>query len=535
MYSLEHQKKLIEINPIAQALQKVVNDPDNAVKDVSKINASNFVNNNVISFLNKKGKNLRAEAINSLIEIRFQGKTRTGILSEKSTVQKAIDVLQSQATFGMFAMNILPSAVKNFGGAFTQIMIEAGGGKYYNAASLTKAAPRAFKAMFDISSQIYKVGDKSIDYQLIEYFDPIKGRIEERLGSEFGRSVGTDAIDSVLMFGEGRKRTGGFWTAPRKWLQSEATLNSFYALMYHTKVPMTINGQTTYISYVDAWEKGPDGIIKLKQGIDESWGLDGANFKKIKNATQEISNNLEGAYSKVDKSQLDRYAIWRLFSALRRYFTRMFLNRFSPTRYSTRLGALTEGYYWTVAKSIPNLIARGLNGSYFMTQQEIYAYRKMMTDMGVIALQAAAIAYIFGYDPDDEERFEKLRERSGDLLSDDFNAAGWLTNHALVSLMGVRQETLTFLNPNEYVNIIYSNGSPTVGPILDRYKDFGKDAWYMLTNDKRGYYTRDVGPYDWQKEGEAKLWNDVAYLFGLSGSQVDPVKALKGIEYQTRR
>ena len=535
MYSLEHQQKLIEINPTVQALQRVVNDPENAIKDLSKVNAYNFVNNNIKSFVTKKGKNLRAEAINSLVEREMQGKTRVGILSEKSSAQKIIDGLQRQASFGMFSMNIFPSAVKNFGGALSNVIIEAGGGKYYNGKDLIKAAPKAFKTAIDLSTNIYKPGEKSIEYQLVEFFDPIKGRVQERLGSEFGRSVGTDLIDSILMFGEGRRRTNGFWTSPRKWLQNEATLNSFFALMIHKKVPQVINGQTNYISYVDAWEKGPDGIIKLKEGISEEWGVNGSEFKKVKNATQEVTNNLEGAYSQMDKTPLDRYAIWRLFSSLRRYFTRMFLNRFSSTRYNMRLGNLTEGYYRTFVESIPKLIKRISEGSFFMTEEEQYAAKKMLTEFAVLGMLSFMIAYIFGYDPDDEDRFEKMRRRSGDMLSDDFNLGGWLVNHGLTSALGTRQEVLTFLNPKEYVNLVYSGGAPTLGPIVDRYKRLGTDGLYLLTNDNRAYYKRDVGPYDWQKEGSAKVWSDVAYLFGLSGSQVDPIKSVKGYEYSLQR
>jgi hypothetical protein len=535
MYSLEHQKKLIEINPMVQALQRVVNDPENAIKDLSKVNAYNYVNNNIKSFIAKKGKNFRAEAINTIIEREMQGKTRVGILSEKSSAQKIIDGLQRQASFGMFSMNIFPSAIKNFGGALSNIIIEAGGGKYYNGKDLIKAAPKAFKTAMDLSTNIYKPGEKSIEYQLVEFFDPIKGRIQERLGSEFGRSVGSDLIDSVLMFGEGRRRTNGFWTSPRKWLQNEATLNSFFALMIHTKVPQVINGETNYISYSDAWEKGPDGIITLKQGISEDWDINGKEFKRIKNATQEVTNNLEGAYSQIDRGMLDRYAIWRLFSSLRRYFTRMFLNRFGSNRYSMRLGTLTEGYYRTFVESMPKLIARISEGSFFMTEEEQYASKKMLTDFAVLGMLSFMIAYVFGYDPDDEDRFEKMRERSGDMLSDDFNLGGWLVNHGLTSALGTRQEVLTFLNPKEYVNIVYSGGAPTLGPIVDRYKRLGQDGLHLLTNDNRAYYKRDVGPYDWQKEGSAKVWADVAYLFGLSGSQVDPIKSVKGYEYQIQR
>lgn len=535
MYSLEHQQKLIEINPTVQALQKVVNDPENAIKDLSKVNAYNYVNNGMKSFINKKGKNLRAEAINSLVEREMQGKTRIGILSEKSSAQKIIDGLQRQASFGMFSMNIFPSAIKNFGGALSNIIVEAGGGKYYNGKDLIKAAPKAFKTAMDLSTNIYKPGEKSVEYQLVEFFDPIKGRVQERLGSEFGRSVGSDLIDSVLMFGEGRRRTNGFWTSPRKWLQNEATLNSFFALMIHTKVPQVINGQTNYISYSDAWEKGPDGIIKLKEGISEDWAINGKEFKKVKNATQEVTNNLEGAYSQMDKTPLDRYAIWRLFSSLRRYFTRMFLNRFSSTRYNMRLGNLTEGYYRTFVESIPKLIMRISEGSFFMTEEEQYASKKMLTDFAVLGMLSFMIAYVFGYDPDDEDRFEKMRKRSGDMLSDDFNLGGWLVNHGLTSALGTRQEVLTFLNPKEYVNLVYSGGAPTLGPIVDRYKRLGTDGLHLLTNDNRAYYKRDVGPYDWQKEGSAKVWADIAYLFGLSGSQVDPIKSVKGYEYSIQR
>ena len=58
---------------------------------------------------------------------------------------------------------------------------------------------------------------------------------------------------------------------------------------------------------------------------------------------------------------------------------------------------------------------------------------------------------------------------------------------------------------------------------------------HLLSNDNRAYYTRDVGPYSWQKEGAPKIFNDFGYLFGFTGNQIDPVKALKGMEYQIRR
>jgi hypothetical protein len=537
MYSLEHQKKLIELNPIAQALQKVVNNPENGIKDLSKINSYNWVTNNIKTYVNKKGKNLRAEAINTFIEREFKGKSRIGLLSESSSAQKLIDSLQSQAVFGLFAMNIFPSAIKNFGGAITQIAIESAGQRYLNKRSYLSGQMKAFKMMSDISANIYtsNPADKSIDLQLIEVFDPIKGRFEEKFGTEFGRSVGTDLADSFLVLGQGTKKANSVFLSPRKWLENEGTLSLFAGMMIHQKVPQTINGVTNYISYMDTWEKGSDGILKLKAGIDETYDIGGAEFKNTRNRIQETSNALQGAYGKIDKSMLDRYAIWRMFSSLRRFFTRMFVNNWSPTRYNVRTGDLNNGYMLESAKLLKNLVGRLSNGSFFLTDQEKYAGKKVLAHSAVLGMLALMIAYLFGYDPDDEDRFEKMRQRSGDLLSDDFNAGGWLVNHALVSALGTRQEALTFINPREYVNIIYSGGAPTLGPIVDKYKDFAYDGYYILSNDSRGYYTRDVGPYSWQAEGSAKIFNDLGYLFGLTGSQVDPIKSLKGYEYQLRR
>lgn len=534
MLSLEHQKKLIELNPLAQALQKVVNNPENAIKDTSKVNGYNWVTNNVKSFVAKKGKNVRAEAINTLIEREFKGQTREGWLSDPSTTSKVVDILQKQASFGMFAFNIFPSAVKNFGGAVTQMIIESGGGKYLNKRSYIQGQSKALKMMTDISANIYNAGEKSIDYQLVEIFDPIKGRFQERFGADFGRSMGTDLADS-LMFGSGRSFSNGIYTAPRKWLENEGTLSLFAGMMIFKKIPRTINGQTNMISYIDAWEKESDGTIRLKSGIDQKYAPGGEEFKAMRNTIQEKSNDLQGAYSTMDKVLLDKYAVWRMFSGLRRYFTRMFVNRFSPLRYNSRTGDLTQGYYIAFMKFLKSFISRASSGNVFITEDEAYAAKKVITEGVSITLLSLIIAYLFDYDPDDEERFEKMRQRSGDLLSEDFNLGGWLINHGLVATLGTRQETITFLNPKEYVGLIYSGGAPTLGPISDKYKDFGVDLMHLVLNDNRAYYTRDVGPYSWQKENSPKIFNDVGYLFGFTGSQVDPVKALKGMEYQIRR
>ena len=52
----------------------------------------------------------------------------------------------------------------------------------------------------------------------------------------------------------------------------------------------------------------------------------------------------------------------------------------------------------------------------------------------------------------------------------------------------------------------------------------------MMLGDEGAYYKKDVGPYGWQDEGSAKVWNYLGKSVGLSGSETDPVLRLKNLE-----
>ena len=57
----------------------------------------------------------------------------------------------------------------------------------------------------------------------------------------------------------------------------------------------------------------------------------------------------------------------------------------------------------------------------------------------------------------------------------------------------------------------------------------------MPGDDESLYYKRDVGPYPWQKEGQAKIWNTLGSMGGFSGSQTSPVKGLESNETYSKR
>jgi hypothetical protein len=164
MFSAEHQKKLVQMNPMAQALKSIVNDPMNKVKDLDRINKFNFIHRGIKTYLNKKGKYVRADAINNFIEREFEGQTQAGWTKDMPTLNNLSTLLFKRAAFGFFALNI-PSAIKNSMGAKFQGQIEATAGKYMSTASFAQGEVWAFNTMGQISFGIYEKGPKSLKWQ----------------------------------------------------------------------------------------------------------------------------------------------------------------------------------------------------------------------------------------------------------------------------------------------------------------------------------------------------------------------------------
>ena len=524
MHSGLRQKKLVELNPFAQALKTAISDPDNAVKDMSKINKWMFQKTGRVSYLNKKGESVRATAIQNLYEREFEGVNQTGWFSDSPKVLKFQSQVMGLSSFGFFSLNILPSAVKNRIGAVVQLSIEAAGSKYVNYQSYLLGKPRALKLLLAHSAQLYKTGNRSVDAQLIQIFDPGQGMFDKTLGEQFGRSFASDTASL------------SFFMSPRKFLEVEATMEMFSGMMHHIKVDQTINGEVKKLRYIDAWEV-VNGQIQLKQGIDKTYDLGGEEFSKIKNTMHEVSNRLQGTYSRMDQPEAQRYAVFRTVAFLKKFFTSMLMNRVGATRPSAALGTVTTGYYTSVVKTARDFFKYGVNNYNMMTTEEKKNFLKFAADIAHQIVLFSLLGLVFGYDGDDEERFEKMRKRSGALNEKDFNMSGWLFNHGIVVMLGTLNETQQFSSWSQIKatgrNIIMPDA--IYGVTLKQPMDFLDHLYGYLTDDKGAFYKKDAGPYDFQKQDSPKFINDAAKIFGITGSQVDPVKALKGQEFQRRK
>jgi hypothetical protein len=542
MLSAERQKKLIEINPIARALQNVVNDDKNQVKRLDAVNRFNFINRGVVTYLNKKGFNTRRSAVNNFIEREFEGQTNTGMLTDVPWLNNTANLIFKRASFGFFAFNI-PSALKNTLGAKFQGMVEAAAGKYMDFKSYTKGEAWAFNTMGQISFEIYKKGPKSLNIQLVEVFDAIQGRFEERFGESMSRTLASDTANLSWFYNF------------RKWTENQATLQMFAGMMYHQKVKQG----DKEIPYIEAWEVR-DGKIQLKEGIDPEWGITydkegnmkiGSEFKAAKNRVQQVINSLNGAYSQFDQPEAQRYLAFRFVSFLRRFFTAMAVNRWGFSggfgkargRMNPGLGDINEGYYITVLKTLNRMVTTDAKYLGFMTKDEKRAWIKVSTELfSLMAISMLAVP-LLGWDEDDKDKYEKLRQRSGampflGLVPEDpshpFEGFGFLENHMLNLAMQVRSENEQFVPwPNfgldDYTSMLDLKSLAT-GPTLKAYKQMFTVGLDELTGDPSAYYKRSIGPYEWQQEGGSKFWNYLFKAVGLTGSSLDPVTAIKNAQ-----
>ena len=539
MLQAERHKQLVEISPFARAVQSVVNDPRNGLKDMAKKDKFNLIHRAVNSYKDKKGESIRQKAVNAFMEREFEGQQKAGFTKDVRWLNNLANVLFKRASFSFFALNI-PSALKNSFGAKFQGMIEASAGQHMNMGDFALGEAWALKAMTEVSAQIYRKGPKSLHVQMIELFDPSQGRFEDKFGESLSRTVTKDAASLTWLYNF------------RRWVELQATMQTYAGMMNHTKVEqLQPDGKTVKkIPYLNAWEV-KDGKIQLKAGIDPEWGVTydeqgkmhvGKKFTQERNKIHQVMNNLQGAYARFDQPEAQRYIGFRFLSYLRRYFTTMAVNRWGKTRINPGLNDVHQGFYITFMQTMRDTaLSLGRNLPY-MRKEEKRAAIKVLTEVLSLSALLMAMPLLFGWDPDDEDKYEKLRDKSGAIPfpfapSDPdrpFDAWGYLENHALFLMMNIRAENEQFLpfpgfGMDDY-DAMLDLKSIAFGPTTHTYNQLFMDSRDIVMQNESAYYKRDVGPYRWQKQGGTKFWAHLGVALGLTGSSVDPVKGIKGFQ-----
>jgi LysM repeat protein len=588
--SLQSQGKLLESLPLVEGLLTTLEDPANKPKDLENYQKSAFNVRNMLQNSNKEGAtNNRLGQVRSLIEREYYGKQVIGMEENHPVLSKWINALQGLSARGSLAVNI-SSDLKNKYSGYMQTLIEAAGGEFITMKDLALATPWATKAMLEWTSKdIYAVGPGSLTSQMVQIFDPAF-----KTKNEFGRSV-TRSIFKDLVNGE-------WMYMHRKFGEMEVAMKLFGSFLYGQKIDQVLkDGTVKSIRYVDAWEKDANGIIKLKDGIHPGWNnrsvfhtyVDGETLKEIadryymdveelkaknkiksetqledgqeiiiaksekfkgfKNRLQGVSRRLFGVYDDFGQPEGNKLLLYRMFFFMRKWFTPMLVNRFGMdtskegfgnARYDWALGKYTKGYYVSAFQTMWRMIkSKGQSYSY-MTDQEKSDFRRFTSEGLALIMTALLASMLFGYDPDDEDRWKKLKAKSGPLFTPTYDTYGFLSNHILNLLLGVQAETGAFvplpsifgmnLGADDYVKMITSTSASFYNTLVLYVQMLG-DIFNFITFDEAARYKKDVGPYWYQQEGELKIWKRLFKTIGFTGGTGDPESLVKNLEQSSSR
>lgn len=571
LHSLNEQEALIKEESLAKAVRDVMNDPDNAIKELNTFSKNIQKNTGKLALLNAS-TNRRAQALDHFIEKTFYGQAYSGFAKENPILTKAANFLMRSASRSFIAMDLV-SAMKNRLGAVFQNSIEAAAGTYYNPMSFAKGRIWSATAMIEMQKDIYAKGIKGLKMQLIERFSPIPDKTTQDFGKSSSRTFIKDFFDGSWMYD------------PRRFMDVEASLQIFGGMMYFQKVDQIQADGTTVkqIDYIDAFELGADGKLKLKEGIDPEWSPEpmdhifttGETFETLakkynvsvkdlqaKNKIQNLDEfepgdtvvisksskfsnyklkingvvkRTNGNMEALDGPQADQFLLFRLFTFYKKYATQMFLNRFQADMskknrwghvYNWDLGTTTRGYYVTGVLGAIKFLKTGMAYLPLMTSEEKAAFRKIATEGVFLLIMALATMFLFGYDPGDEDRFDKMEEREKK-----YGVFGILSNHMLYQLITVRRENAAFVSPQEWLQ--YGDvTSIAFGPTVKLYIKILFDLYYMATGDEKAVYKSNVGPYAWQQKDEDgtydyKIWNHFFSMYGIKGKNRSPIHAIR--------
>lgn len=591
LLSLEQQSQLLQTLPLVQSIIDTLEDPANAPKTPNTYSKTINKIKGKLTFTTKPGaSNNRAAQARSLFEREYYGKQFRGEGSSMY-LDKFIGGLQKLSARASLAINI-PSDLKNRYGQIVQNMIESAGGGFITVKDLAKARIWASTSMLEWSSKsVYTKGVPALSSQMIEMFDSAF-KFKDDFGRSVSRNFAKDMMNGEWMYNI-RKNLE---------MEAALQLFGAFLNAEKVEQKLS-NGKTITINYKDAWQINKDtGIAELKPGIDPAWSNkiiyhdyvqgqtleqiadmygvtveelqqrnkvvdaiefeDGQEiiiaksekFKLFRNKFQGVSHRLYGAYDDFAQSEGNMYLPYRMFTFMRKWFVPMFTNRWGASveiedgkfwkpklkkRYDWMTNKTTIGFYVNAYLGLKELIkSKGKYWAYMPLDQKRDLMRTLSESLFIIAAALLA-SMVFGYDPDDKERFRKMRDRSGALGTDEFKTWGFIQNHALLLLLGAQAETSAFvplptiagvnLGADDYIKMV-STTTSAFGNTIGLYTKILEDIFKLITFNEKAFYSRKEGEYFWQQEGSPKVIGHLLKTVGINGNTGQVDMALEGLE-----
>jgi len=592
--SVEEQSQLYKTLPLIETMLDTLADKDAQPKNMEAYSRNLKAVFNELRNPNKKfGTNNLLGQLQSLVQREYYGVKNSDVSEQYPKLTKFLGALQGLSAQASLAVN-LSSDLKNQYAGYVQLIIEAAGAEFVNMKDLAVGRGFSFKTMLNWSSfgskGIYAVGPGELNVQLVEMFDPAF-KAKDNFGKSISRHIWKDLINGEWKY------------MHRKFGELEVALTLFGSMLNAEKVEQVLpDGTVKVLHYQDAWEKGPDGVVKLKQGIHPSWSnqtvkhvfeggqkltdiakmygvtvqeikklnsikdevdlndgqeiiiANSERFKLFKRKVQGLSRALFGAYDEFGQPEGNKYLMYRMFFFMRKWFTPMFVNRFGidmdkennpyGERYDWALGRTRKGFYIQAFQTLFEGMKTLGKSFKYMSKKEKVALRKLAAEGTTIIMFSVLASMLFGYDDDDEEKWNKIRERSGVIGSDEFNTWGFMQNHMLALMLGLQAETSAFVplpkiaginfGADDYANILTST-TTSFGNTLLLYLEILSDVLNLVTFNDLSVYKKEAGPYSWEEKDDYKIVNHLLRTVGVTGSTGDPETIVKNLRNSASR
>jgi hypothetical protein len=564
--SVTRKKELEKDLAFINGLESILGDKANQPKTEQRNLILNNIYKKYIPELEaariNKGTNIRLDTLKSFVnsvmynEEYFQGIDVLGVNS-----QKAVNALMGLSSFTMLGAAPLNWATNWISGNI-QNMVEGIGGKLYTMKEYGSAHSDIYgsgkygSAIKDLMSDYTKVGMLSFWGQIMEYFDPIQGEFE----NEYGQKTNFNKAKNILQLGLFAGKVWGEW---------EIQMKSFIAFMKNVRLydgkmvdkedfitlkigtdvenltPREISElklkaleewDSLDVNLLDLFEQDKEGVLVVKDEYKNVFQLGSSEFSNIIGKLHAMQKRLNGSYAKFDRSYAEKTSLGRMAFFFRKYFLPIGVNRWGERRADYESMSPEQGFYITFIQSWgKDLVKFNWNN---LVNWENYsdfekrAIKRTLADIAIVLSIIAVTSLLLGWDPDDPDRFKKLKEKN------------WAHRATLFILLKVKSETEQFLPYAglDEIKGVYSNPSLLFNETT-RYIKISKllgmhllDATPFFNFEGSLYYKKDVDQSGLKDKGDAKIVAEFMRSFvGYTGRTIHPEDALKAFENLQKR
>ena len=433
----------------------------------------------------KTGKNRRLEVIQNIKKTKLYGDVKDYELGRG--LDKTTLMLRNWTSF--FSQSVLNPAnsLKNYmQGMLTNII--SVDKDWADSKSIMKAMKSHKTSFIPFLSELGKQ-NKSLDFQIVTLFNL---SMSQNVTDLFSKSA---AKRQFAPLGE-----------KFRYISSEAaefsvTTTLLYAHLYHKKVLIDGVEKPLYdVFYLD------NGVLRIKEAMDGDKVVNQDYINELILKTKVVTEHVQG--KQFNSTIAQRFTIWRNLEFFKKYFIPKLRERFVGKRKNLVMGNDIEGFYVTTFKrfllEVLSYLDNGRFSGITLSPLEVIARRKMTRELLTMLSTYLLITLLFGYDDDDEDKNEKLKENS------------WVTNFSLMIMLAAKKETdaasiLPLLNTQE--SVIPPLFNETYNFVKEPFMGFGTfeqgkklvdAAFTHVFNNEDAYYDSDMPAY-FIEEGDSKL------------------------------